>query len=69
MQMKKIQKSLVATALAEIIISGSSLSVFAANNPTTKITGNGNDVKTVTVLIPDGWGIQSDPGDKLLYFR
>lgn len=56
MQMNKVQKSLVATALAGIIISGSSLSVLAANKPAAKITGNGKDVKNVIVLISDGWG-------------
>lgn len=56
MQMKKIQKNLVATALAGIIISGSSLSVLAANKPYVKITGNGKDVKNVILLISDGWG-------------
>lgn len=56
MQLKKIQKGLVAATLAGIMISGSSLPVLAANNSAAKITGNGKDVKNVIVLISDGWG-------------
>jgi alkaline phosphatase len=56
MQMKKIQKSLIATTLAGIMISGSSLSVLAANKPASKIIGHGKEVKNVIVLISDGWG-------------